>query len=58
MRNREMHMGFWIEELKGYGVSKGPNGVALENLDYYDLRSMVVREQMQRDLEMKASPWF
>lgn len=53
-----MHMGFWIEELKGYGISNGPKGEPLESLDYYDLRSMLVREKMRQDLEVKASPWF
>ncbi|WP_186763820.1 hypothetical protein [Planomicrobium sp. CPCC 101079] len=58
MKHRDRHREFWIEELKGYGILQGPNGEALADLEYYDLRAYVVKAQLQRDLETKASPWF
>lgn len=58
MKYREVHQKYWIDELKGYGILEGPNGEALEEMEYYDLRSYLVKAQMQRDLEAKSSQWF
>ncbi|WP_404466567.1 hypothetical protein [Planococcus rifietoensis] len=56
--NAHIHMKNRITELRGYGIYQGPGGEALEELDYYDIRSTVVKAQMQRNLEVKSSPWF
>lgn len=58
MKNNHIHKKFWIQELLGYGIIAGPNGEALEDMDYYSLRSYLVKAQLQRDLEVKSSPWF
>lgn len=57
-RHSQKHMDNWIQELRGFGVHQGEDGRALEDLDYYEIRSLVVREQLRNDLEVKASPWF
>lgn len=58
MDHRHIHQKNWITELRGYGIQTGKGGEVLEELDYYDLRAMVVIEQMKRDLEPKSTPWF
>lgn len=56
--NAHIHKKNWISELRGYGIYHGPGNRNLEDMDYYDIRAMVVKEKMKRDLEVKASPWF
>ncbi|EMF46292.1 hypothetical protein B481_2019 [Planococcus halocryophilus Or1] len=58
MKYWHKHMGFWVEELKGYSIYYGPNGEALEEMDYHDLKAYMVKVHLQRDIEVKASPWF
>lgn len=58
MKNNHIHKKFWIQELRGYGINEGPAGERLEDMEYYDLRSYLVKAQLHRDLEVKASPWF
>ncbi|MGH2319359.1 hypothetical protein ACRC6Q_16590 [Planococcus sp. SE5232] len=58
MKYWHKHMEFWVEELKGYGINYGPNGETLGNMDYYDLKAYMVKVHLQRDIEIKASPWF
>lgn len=58
MKHKHIHMGYWIEELKGHGVHKSLDGKPLEELEYYDLRALVVKTHLQLDIEVKASPWF
>ena len=57
-QHSHIHKANWIKELNEFGVYKAPCGKSLEELDYYDLRALVVKEKMHRDLEVKASPWF
>lgn len=57
-KHRHIHMGFWIEELKGYGIHESPNGEPLESMGYYDLRALLLKTHLQLDIEVKASPWF
>lgn len=35
----------WIRELKSAGITSGPNNQPLEQLDYYDLRSVVMQQR-------------
>ncbi|MDE0581528.1 hypothetical protein ON064_00500 [Planococcus sp. A6] len=35
----------WIRELKSAGITNGPNNQPLEQLDYYDLRSVVMQQR-------------
>lgn len=58
MQHRQIHRTIWIKELNGYGIQEGPNGEELQDMEYYALRSFLVKAQMQRDLETKASVWF
>lgn len=58
MKHSHIHMGFWIEELKSYGIYEGPNGEPLEKMGYYDLRAFLVKTHLQLNIEVKASPWF
>lgn len=58
MKNNHIHKKFWIQELRGYGINEGPAGERLEDMEYYDLRSYLVKAQLHRDLEVKSSPWF
>ncbi|WKA53455.1 hypothetical protein [Planococcus shixiaomingii] len=39
----------WISELEGLGVSSGPEGEELRNLDYYTIRNLMVREEIRRE---------
>lgn len=58
MNHNHIHMKFWIKELHSYGIYSGPNSERLEDMSYYDLRSYLVKAQLQRDLEVKQSMWF
>lgn len=57
-RHPHVHKAIWIKELNAFGVYKAPCGKGLESLDYYEIRSLLVKEKMHRDLDVKASPWF
>ncbi|MDN7241186.1 hypothetical protein QWY14_05255 [Planococcus sp. N028] len=39
----------WISDLEGLGVSSGPEGEELRNLDYYTIRNLMVREEIRRE---------
>ncbi|PSL42155.1 hypothetical protein B0H99_101403 [Planomicrobium soli] len=58
MSSEHIHVKFWVEELNEYGIKMGPNGEALDSMDYYDLRAFLLQQKLRRDLEPKASPWF
>lgn len=58
MKHSHIHMGFWIDELKGYGIHEGPNGEKLEDMEYYDLRGFLLKTHLRLNIEVKASPWF
>ncbi|MFC4712259.1 hypothetical protein [Planococcus dechangensis] len=53
--NAHIHMKNWITELRGYGVNFGPGGQALEEMSYYDIRSLILIEHYRRDIEVKAN---
>lgn len=52
----------WIEELRGLGVTHGPNGERLENMNYQDIKYYLVVKQEQNgtgiDLDAKANAFF
>lgn len=58
MKHNHVHMNIWIKELRSYGINAGPNHEPLEDMEYYDLRSYLVKAQLHRDLDKLASPWF
>lgn len=58
MAARHIHTKFWIEELNEFGVETGPNGEALDSMDYYDLRAYLLKQKLRRNLEPLHGPWF
>lgn len=53
--NAHIHMKNWISELRGYGIHWGPGGQALESMQYYDIRAMILKEHYRRDIESKVN---
>ncbi|MFP3356872.1 hypothetical protein R0K17_05865 [Planococcus sp. SIMBA_143] len=53
--NAHIHMKNWITELRGYGIHHGPGNQELEDMDYYDIRAMVLIAHYQRDIEIKVN---
>lgn len=45
LTEKQRFMQNWIRELKSAGVTIGPNNQPLEQLDYYDLRSLVMQQR-------------
>lgn len=58
MAGRHVHIKFWVKELQEFGVEVGPNGEALDAMDYYDLRAFLLQQKLRRNLEPKPSAWF
>lgn len=62
MNDRETHKAIWIKELNGYGITEGNNGQPLDQLDYFDIRSLLVIAQMKNDTDINlgkvANGWF
>jgi hypothetical protein len=52
----------WIQELRGLGVTSGPNAKPFEEMDFYDIRSYLVIQQMKHgtdiDIDSKANAMF
>lgn len=48
----------WIKDLNGFGVYAGPQGQPLESMSFGEIRSLVVQQLFQRNLDTLSSPWF
>ena len=49
LTNEELKRQNWIKDLKKLGVTKGRDGQDFESMDIYEIRSLLVLEQMKCD---------
>jgi len=54
-KHRHIHTSFWIEELKSYGIHESPSGERLEDMEYYDLRALLLKTHLRLDIELKVN---
>ena len=49
LTSEELKRQNWIKVLKKLGVTKGRDGQDFDSMDIYEIRSLLVLEQMKRD---------
>ena len=55
LTSEELKRENWIKDLKNLGVTKGNDGQDFESMDIYEIRSLLVLEQMKRDEDIDIS---
>ncbi|WP_416144931.1 hypothetical protein [Planococcus koreensis] len=57
LTSEELKRQNWIKDLKNLGITKGNDGQSFESMDIYEIRSLLVLEQMKRDedIDIKSS---